>query len=68
MMRKPLTIATLREAIKVRADKVRTSVDSFKGSDNPQVRDMYLKASGELDGLTQVLDAIEQRTIFFLEN
>jgi len=67
-MRKPLTITQLRNAVETRKGKVQASVTAFKGSDNPQVRDMYLKASGELEALVGVLDAIEQRTVYFLEN
>ena len=68
MTRKPLTIAQLRNAIEIRKDKSQASADAFKGSDNPQVRDMYLKISGELEALQTVLEAIEQRTVYFLEN
>ena len=68
MTRKPLTIAQLRNAVETRKGKVKASVDAFKGSDNPQVHDMYLKASGELEALVGVLEAIEQRTVYFLEN
>jgi hypothetical protein len=67
-MRKPLTIAQLRDAVTKRIDKVTESVDAFAGQTNPQVREMYLKAYGERDGLKTVLDAIEQRTVYFLEN
>lgn len=67
-MRKPLTIAQLRKAVNKRIDKVSESVDAFTGATNPQVRDMFLKSSGELDALNLVLQAIEQRTVYFLEN
>jgi hypothetical protein len=67
-MRKPLTIGQLRNAVEIRKAKVQGSVTAFQGSDNPQVRDMYLKASGELEALTGVLEAIEQKTVYFLEN
>jgi hypothetical protein len=67
-MRKPLSVARLRDAVNVRISKVQESVDSFTGATNPQVRDMYLKAKGELEALELVRDAILQKTVFFLEH
>jgi hypothetical protein len=67
-MRKPLTITQLRNAVETRRHKVATSVNSFKGNNNPQVVEMYLKAKGELEALESVLEAINQRTVYFLEN
>ena len=68
MTRKPLSIAQLRRALEIRIAAVKVSVAAFEGSSNPQVRDMYLKASGGLAELELVLDAINQKTVFFLEH
>ena len=68
MPRKPLTISQLRNAVEAKIAKVQESVDAFTGATNPQVRDMYLKASGELEALQLVRDAIAERTVYFLEN
>ena len=67
-MRKPLSIAQLRNAVETRIATVKASVAAFESATNPQVRDMYLKASGGLAELELVLDAINQKTVFFLEH
>lgn len=69
MNRKPLSIAQLKASLMIRREKAQSSATAFKGHNgHPQVQPLYEKAVTEVALLDDILQAIEQRTLYFLEH
>ena len=66
MTRKALTAAQLRRAISARMER-KQRLHSLKDDPNPQVREVYISALAYCDALGDVLQAIDNKSTYWLE-
>ena len=67
-MRKPISQRQLKDAVRKRLDKVSARINPLASDTNPQVVEIVTRLRGEHEALLMVLEAIEQKTTYFLEN
>jgi hypothetical protein len=66
--RKPLSTPQLRKAIGERIARINYNVSLLSSDPNPQVVTIVDRAKGELAALELIADAIDQRTVYFIEH